>query len=492
MAAGRIHAGRHGIGRAFHVQHGSRRRPVEAPGEPFPLSERPRYTPARRSRTRSSRSFAHPSSGRAQGRGSTQQMRLTLAAVGAVVAALLQLTIVPYLRHRRRTTGSRTRVRRHLATTAGTVEAGLISAFIGGLMIDLLAPRPLGMTAFMLAGLGRCRGGARPRPRPGSTTSCPIVAVFLTSMMTSGAVSSSSTEPCATRSRSPTRFGRCCPTRSTAPPSPPSWVRSRSSSRQRAGRTGAGRVVAPAIVDERPARERQLIRFLAFGIAVADRRQRPDRAARLPAVRARRQVYQAQAEQNRTVTQALPSTRGLIYDRTGRLLVTNEPSYAIKIRPSDLPFSMRDEVVARLSALLGIDQADINVTIDCEPRVAVRPRPDRPGRADRDGQPHRRGATRPAGRRGRRRVEASLRRRPAACRRSSATRARSTPRRSRPLKDQGYQPDDLIGTGRCRVVVRVDPPRDLRPGDGRARCRRPQAPGPDDRSRGPAGRLARR
>ncbi len=47
----------------------------------------------------------------------------------------------------------------------------------------------------------------------------------------------------------------------------------------------------------------------------------------------RGQVYQAQAEQNRTVKQALPSTRGLIYDRTGRLLVSNEPSFAIKIRP---------------------------------------------------------------------------------------------------------------------------------------------------------------
>ncbi len=125
-------------------------------------------------------------------------------------------------------------------------------------------------------------------------------------------------------------------------------------------------MVAPAIVDERPTRERQLVRFLAFGIAVLIGVS--GLTARLVYLQfVRGQVYQARAEQNRTVTEALPSTRGLIYDRKGRLLVTNEPSYTIKIRPADLPFSKRDEVVARLSALLGIDQADINMTIDANP-----------------------------------------------------------------------------------------------------------------------------
>jgi penicillin-binding protein 2 len=125
-------------------------------------------------------------------------------------------------------------------------------------------------------------------------------------------------------------------------------------------------VVAPAVVDERPTRERQLVRFLAFGIAVLIGVS--GLTARLVYLQfVRGQVYQARAEQNRTVTEALPSTRGLIYDRKGRLLVTNEPSYAIKIRPSDLPYSKRDEVIARLSALLGIDQSDINMTIDANP-----------------------------------------------------------------------------------------------------------------------------
>ena len=120
------------------------------------------------------------------------------------------------------------------------------------------------------------------------------------------------------------------------------------------------------MVDERPGRERQLVRFLVFGLVVViGIGGLTARMVYLQFVRG--QVYQAKAEQNRTVTQSLPSTRGLMYDRRGRLLVSNEPSYAIKIRPADLPFAQRAEVVARLSALLRIDQADINVSIDSNP-----------------------------------------------------------------------------------------------------------------------------
>ncbi len=75
----------------------------------------------------------------------------------------------------------------------------------------------------------------------------------------------------------------------------------------------------------------------------------------------------AQAETNRTVVQALPATRGLIYDRSGRPLVSNVASFSIKIRPADLPLSRRDEVVQRLGVLLGIDPAGINETIDLNP-----------------------------------------------------------------------------------------------------------------------------
>lgn len=76
-------------------------------------------------------------------------MSLTLAAVGAVVAALLQSTIVPYL-----TIGGAqpdlVLVYAVLVTVVVGIDHGLAAAFLGGLIIDVLAPRPLGSTAFVL------------------------------------------------------------------------------------------------------------------------------------------------------------------------------------------------------------------------------------------------------------------------------------------------------------------------------------------------------
>jgi rod shape-determining protein MreD len=76
-------------------------------------------------------------------------MTLLLAAVGATVMALLELTVGPYLR-----VGS---AQPHLVLVVGIVvtvaiglEAGLVWAFVGGLVLDVLADRPLGSTAFAL------------------------------------------------------------------------------------------------------------------------------------------------------------------------------------------------------------------------------------------------------------------------------------------------------------------------------------------------------
>ncbi len=83
-------------------------------------------------------------------------MTLLLAAVGATVTALLELTIGPYLR-----VGN---AEPHLVLVVGIVvtlaldiEAGLVWAFVGGLVLDVLAQRPLGSTAFALL---LCLGGA--------------------------------------------------------------------------------------------------------------------------------------------------------------------------------------------------------------------------------------------------------------------------------------------------------------------------------------------
>ncbi|OGN81615.1 MAG: penicillin-binding protein 2 [Chloroflexi bacterium GWC2_73_18] len=74
--------------------------------------------------------------------------------------------------------------------------------------------------------------------------------------------------------------------------------------------------------------------------------------------------YAGRSDANRVVLQPIPSTRGLIHDRQGRPLVSNVPSFAVKIRPTDLPTSRRPAVVGRLSLLLGIPATDINKTID--------------------------------------------------------------------------------------------------------------------------------
>jgi penicillin-binding protein 2 len=77
--------------------------------------------------------------------------------------------------------------------------------------------------------------------------------------------------------------------------------------------------------------------------------------------------FAALSQGNREVSQAIPSTRGLIYDRKGRVLVKNVPMFAVKIRPVDLPEERRDDVVGRLAALLKMNVADINAAIDGNP-----------------------------------------------------------------------------------------------------------------------------
>jgi rod shape-determining protein MreD len=76
-------------------------------------------------------------------------MTLLLAAVGATLMALVELTAGPYL-----WIGT---AQPHLVLVVGIVvtvavglEAGLVWAFVGGLVLDVLAQRPLGSTSFAL------------------------------------------------------------------------------------------------------------------------------------------------------------------------------------------------------------------------------------------------------------------------------------------------------------------------------------------------------
>ena len=76
-------------------------------------------------------------------------MSLVLAAVGAAVAALIQSSILPF------TAGGGAGLDLVLVlavvwTMTVGLEGGLIWAFLGGLIIDILLMRPLGLTAFVL------------------------------------------------------------------------------------------------------------------------------------------------------------------------------------------------------------------------------------------------------------------------------------------------------------------------------------------------------
>lgn len=108
-------------------------------------------------------------------------MILTLTAVGAVVAALLELTLWPYV-----VIGG---AHPHLvlvyvvliASVLG-LDSGLVAAFVGGLTLDLVAPRPLGSSAFALllaAGLSVVISRAVAQFR----YLAPVVAVFVLSLL---------------------------------------------------------------------------------------------------------------------------------------------------------------------------------------------------------------------------------------------------------------------------------------------------------------------
>ena len=95
-------------------------------------------------------------------------MTVFIAAIGATVSAIFELTVGPYLR-----VGD---AQPHFVlifaiiwTVAVGLEAGLAGAFVGGLVLDVLAPRPLGASAFVLVlcvGLAATITRLFPRVRP--------------------------------------------------------------------------------------------------------------------------------------------------------------------------------------------------------------------------------------------------------------------------------------------------------------------------------------
>jgi len=108
-------------------------------------------------------------------------MTLLFAAFGAIVAALLESTVIPYIR----VGDSQPHlvfVFAMIVTVAWGFERGLVWAFIGGLLLDVLTQRPLGISAFALllcvggtAALGRVLSRTRPL--------LPIISTLLLSLV---------------------------------------------------------------------------------------------------------------------------------------------------------------------------------------------------------------------------------------------------------------------------------------------------------------------
>jgi penicillin-binding protein 2 len=119
-------------------------------------------------------------------------------------------------------------------------------------------------------------------------------------------------------------------------------------------------------VVDRPRSGPSRLRFLVFALAVV--LGAGALTARLFAIQVGTNgQYTALAATTRTVPEPLLSTRGMVFDRAGRSLVSNVASYTVRIRPVDLPESRRDAVVNTLGSLLGMDPAEINAAIDSNP-----------------------------------------------------------------------------------------------------------------------------
>lgn len=116
-------------------------------------------------------------------------MRLLLAAIGTTLAAVIELSLVPYVTIGVEIGDGRTLgVHPHpvlvltvIWTIVAGVEPGLVCAFVGGLVLDLLAPRPLGTTAFsLLIAAGGAAAFARALVRVRPLT--PVFAVPISSL----------------------------------------------------------------------------------------------------------------------------------------------------------------------------------------------------------------------------------------------------------------------------------------------------------------------
>ncbi|HEY7464652.1 MAG TPA: penicillin-binding protein 2 [Candidatus Limnocylindria bacterium] len=104
-------------------------------------------------------------------------------------------------------------------------------------------------------------------------------------------------------------------------------------------------------------------RFIAFGVAAAVLfAVLVGRLFQLQVVNGAK--YAAEAAAIRTIEVPLRSPRGLVFDRQGRPVVVNVPSWAVKVRPADLPSDERGRILRRVAELTGARAADLRRRLD--------------------------------------------------------------------------------------------------------------------------------
>jgi penicillin-binding protein 2 len=74
--------------------------------------------------------------------------------------------------------------------------------------------------------------------------------------------------------------------------------------------------------------------------------------------------YVRRAAADRTTEVSVPAPRGLIFDRAGRSVAVNAPSWVVKVRPGDLPVSQRARVLAQIGDLTGVPAATIRERLE--------------------------------------------------------------------------------------------------------------------------------
>ena len=98
--------------------------------------------------------------------------------------------------------------------------------------------------------------------------------------------------------------------------------------------------------------QRSRPRFVAFGVAaIVLLTVLGGRLFQLQVVNG--EEYARRAAADRTVEVPIIAPRGLIFDRAGRPLAVNVPSWTVKVRPADLPAGERIAVLRRVSDIIG-------------------------------------------------------------------------------------------------------------------------------------------